>query len=216
MKQSALAIIKDGVVSLSEYLIMFVLVAIMGAGLPGPGDASLIAAGTLAGEGKLNVWVVLATAAVAWMLGSVVGYGIGVHGGRRLLDHPGRFEKRRRKLLAKGDRSFARYEFLASATLPAFVSGIFRVRFYVFILGAIVAGIGWIGMYVGLSYFLGEEIAKRIGSIGAKALFGVIALVVIGLLIRAGVAKWRADRQERLANQGPPADQGAQRSGDGR
>jgi membrane protein DedA with SNARE-associated domain len=31
--------------SLSEYVVLFVLVAIMGAGLPGPGDASLIAAG---------------------------------------------------------------------------------------------------------------------------------------------------------------------------
>jgi len=32
-------------VSVSEYAVMFVLVAIMGAGIPGPGDASLIAAG---------------------------------------------------------------------------------------------------------------------------------------------------------------------------
>ena len=48
--------------SVAEYIIMFVLVAIMGAGLPGPGDAALIAAGTLAGEGKLNVWIVLASA----------------------------------------------------------------------------------------------------------------------------------------------------------
>ena len=87
--------------SLSEYTIMFVLVAIMGAGLPGPGDAALIAAGTLAGEGKLNVWIVLAVAMAAWMLGSVVGYVIGVHGGRRLLDHPGRLEKSRRKLLPR-------------------------------------------------------------------------------------------------------------------
>jgi hypothetical protein len=31
--------------SLTEYIIMFALVAVMGAGLPGPGDASLIAAG---------------------------------------------------------------------------------------------------------------------------------------------------------------------------
>ena len=44
---------------LSEYAIMFVLVTIMGAGIPGPGDASLIAAGALAGEGKLNIWIVL-------------------------------------------------------------------------------------------------------------------------------------------------------------
>lgn len=188
----------------SEYVIMFVLVAILGAGLPGPGDASLIAAGALAGEGRLNVWIVLATAMIAWMLGSVIGYAIGFHGGRNLLDHPGRFEKSRRKLLGKGDKAFARYNFVASVTLPAFVSGIFRVRFYIFILGALVAGIGWIGMYVGLSYFLGEEVAKRIGNIGAKAVVGVIALVVIGLLIRTGVSMWRANRQQRLARQDAP------------
>jgi membrane protein DedA with SNARE-associated domain len=60
----------------SEYVIMFVLVAVLGAGLPGPGDASPIAAGTLAGEGRLNVWIVLAAAMIAWMLGSVIGYAI--------------------------------------------------------------------------------------------------------------------------------------------
>jgi membrane protein DedA with SNARE-associated domain len=78
------------------------------------------------------------------------------------------------------------------------------VRFYIFILGALVAGIGWIGMYVGLSYFLGEEVAKRIGNIGAKALLSVVALVVIGLLIRTGVSMWRANRQQRLAQQDAP------------
>jgi membrane protein DedA with SNARE-associated domain len=191
-------------VNLSEYLVLFVLVAIMGAGLPGPGDAALIAAGTLAGEGKLNIWIVLATAMTAWMLGSVVGYMIGIHGGRRLLDHPGRVEKSRRKLLAKGDRAFGRHTFAASVTMPAFVSGIFRVRFYVFMLGALTAGIGWIGMYVGLSYFLGEEIAKHIGKIGTKALLGVIVVVIVGLCIRAGVARWRNTRQARSAAQATP------------
>ena len=102
--------------SLAEYIVLFVLVAIMGAGIPGPGDASLIAAGTLAGEGKLNVGIVLAAAIVAWMLGSVIGFWIGERGGRRLLDHPGRLEKSRRKLLAKGDRAFGRHTFVASVT----------------------------------------------------------------------------------------------------
>ena len=180
--------------SLTEYIVLFVLVATMGAGLPGPGDASLIAAGTLAGEGKLNVGIVLATAMVAWMLGSVVGFWIGERGGRRLLDHPGRLEKSRRKLLAKGDRAFGRHTFVASVTMPAFVSGIFRVRFPLFILGALVAGAGWIGMYVGLSYLLGEEVAKRIGDAGTKALIGVIVLVAVGLGIRAGWSRWHAHR----------------------
>ena len=185
--------------SLSEYILLFVFVAIMGAGIPGPGDASLIAAGTLAGEGRLNVGVVLATAMVAWMLGSVAGYEVGVRGGRRLLDHPGRLEKSRRKLLAKGDRAFGRHTFAASVTMPAFVSGIFRVRFLVFLLGALVAGVGWIGMYVGLSYFLGEEVAKRIGSAGSKAVLGVVVIVAIGLGARAGLSAWRASRQRRTA-----------------
>lgn len=183
--------------ALSEYIIMFVLVAVLGAGLPGPGDAALIAAGTLAGEGRLNVWIVLGLAMAAWMLGSVAGYEIGVHEGRGLLDHPGRLEKSRQKLLAKGDRTFARWNFLASVTMPAFVSGIFRVRFRVFVLGAVVAGIGWIGMYIGVAYFLGAEIARRIGNAGAKAVLGIVVIVAAGLAIRAGAAKWRATRQAR-------------------
>ena len=198
--------------SLSEYVIMFVFVAIMGAGIPGPGDAALIAAGTLAGEGKLNLWIVLATAMVAWMLGSVIGYDIGIHGGRRLLDHPGRLEKSRRKMLAKGDRVFARWNFVASVTMPAFVSGIFRVRFFIFVLGAVVAGIGWIGMYVGLSYFVGPEIAERIGNAGAKAVLGVILVVAIGLGIKAGVSRWHASRHQRSEGQAvtPPAQEASE------
>ena len=43
---------------LSEYAVLFVMVMILGAGIPGPGDASLIAAGTLAGEGKLDIYAV--------------------------------------------------------------------------------------------------------------------------------------------------------------
>ncbi len=191
--------------TLAEFIVLFVLVFILGAGLPGLGDAALIAAGTLAGEGRINVWLVLALSMIAWMLGSVAGYVIGTRGGRRLLDHPGRLEKSRRKLLAKGDRAFGRYNFVASVTMPAFVSGIFRVRFPIFILGALVAGIGWIGMYVGLSYFLGAEIAKRIGSAGTKAVLGVVVIVVAGLLLRAGLGKWRAARQARPAQPAPPA-----------
>ena len=48
----------------------------------------------------------------------------------------------------------------------------FRGQFPVFVLGAAAAGIGWIGMYVGVSCFFGAEIAKRIGSAGAKAVLG--------------------------------------------
>jgi hypothetical protein len=42
-----------------------------------------------------------------------------------------------------------------------------------------------------------------LGKIGTKALIGVIMLVVVGLLIRAGLSKWRANRQARLAQPAP-------------
>ena len=84
-------------VSLAEYIIFFVLVVSTGAGVPGPGDAAMIAAGTLAGEGRLNIGVVLVMSIAGWMLGSLIGYEIGLRGGRGLLEHPGRLEERRRK-----------------------------------------------------------------------------------------------------------------------
>jgi membrane protein DedA with SNARE-associated domain len=177
--------------SVLEYVLLFALVVTMGIGVPALGDASLIAAGTLAGEGRLNVFVVLAIGMVGWMLGSVVGYLIGVHGGRQLLEHEGRLQKRRRKLLAKGDRAFGRHTFLAAVTMPALVSGIFRIGLRVFVLGALVAGVGFVGTYVGLSYVLGPEIAERIGDAGAKAVIGVLVVVAIGLGIKAVVARLR-------------------------
>lgn len=186
-------------VTAAEYIGLFVLVALMGAGLPGPGDAALIAAGTAAGEGRLNLGIILVVAAGAWMIGSVIGYEIGHRGGRPLLEHPGRLEKNRHHLLAKGDQAFGRHDFTASATLPAFLSGIFRVRFRLFMLGAVAAGAFWIGLYVVVSYYLGADLARAIGNAGTKALLGVVVVVGVGLTIRFGWAKWRDRRRAEAA-----------------
>lgn len=182
---------------LTEYIILFVLVVTTGAGIPGPGDASMIAAGTLAGEDRLNIGIVIVTSIVGWLVGSLAGYQIGLRGGRALLDHPGRLEKRRRKLLAKGDKAFGRHNFVASVTLPAYVSGIFQVRLHVFVLGALVSGAFFIALYEGLSYLFGEEAAKRIGDAGSKAVIAVAVAVAIGLGLRAAWSRWRAARQGR-------------------
>jgi undecaprenyl-diphosphatase len=191
-------------VSLAEYIIFFVLVVSAGAGVPVLGDTAMIAAGTLAGEGRLRIGVVLVLSIAGWMLGSLIGYGIGLRGGRRLLERPGRVEKRRRKMLAKGDQAFADHKFVASVTMPAYLSGIFRVRLPVFTLGALVSGSFFIVIYIGISYFLGAEVAERIGNAGSKAVLGVLVIVAIGLGIRAGWSRWRAREQ-------PPAKEHAGR-----
>jgi membrane protein DedA with SNARE-associated domain len=116
--------------------------------------------------------------------------------------------KRRRNLLAKGDRAFGRRTFIASVTLPAFVSGIFKVRFWLFVLGAMAAGAFFVGVYVGLSYLLGEEVAERIGNADTTAILSVLVIVAIGLGIRAGYHRWRATRQADQPGQ-PGAKSGA-------
>jgi membrane protein DedA with SNARE-associated domain len=65
------------------------------------------------------------------------------------------------------------------------------------------AGEGWqfCGMYVGLSYFLGAEIAERIGDAGIKAVIGVLVVVAIGLGIEAAVVKWRERRESETSRE---------------
>jgi membrane protein DedA with SNARE-associated domain len=120
-----------------------------------------------------------------------------------LLDRRGRLEKHRRNLLAKGDRAFASHNFTASVTLPAYVSGVFRVRLFVFILGALVSGAFFIALYEGLSYLFGEEVAKRIGDAGSKAVLGVLVAVAVGLGLRVAWSRWRTTGRSDSVNGRP-------------
>ena len=53
----------------------------------------------------------------------------------------------------------------------------------------------FVGLYVGLSYLLGEEVAERIGNANTTAIMSVLVIVALGLGIRAGYHRWRATRQ---------------------
>ena len=92
-------------VTLAEYIIFFVLVVSTGAGVPGPGDATMIAAGTLAGEGRLNIGVVLVMSTAGWMLGSLIGYEIDLRGGLALATLAG-WTRRRSPLPVRSTRSW--------------------------------------------------------------------------------------------------------------
>jgi membrane protein DedA with SNARE-associated domain len=59
------------------------------------------------------------------------------------------------------------------------------------------AGAFWIGAYVIVSYFLGAKIARSIGDAGSMTILGVVVIVAAGLIIRAGLAKWRTARPAR-------------------
>ena len=167
--------------------------------MPGAGDASLLAAGTLAGEGRLNVWAVLLIAMAAWMLGSAIGYAIGVRQGRSLLERPGWLERSRQNLLVKGDDLFGRHSFLGSDD----DAGV-RVRDLPGAVRRVHAGERWQPASSGSAstWCCRTSSAPRslqaVGNAGTTVIFGAVVVVALGLAIRAGFARWRRPRPARL------------------
>lgn len=106
-----------------ELTALFVLVLGDSLGVPVPGDSALIVAGGLAAEGRFPLWAVVAVATTAAIIGDTIAYEAGRHGGRRILGRDGRFAERRRALLSRAERFYARHGLLAVFLLK-FVPGV--------------------------------------------------------------------------------------------
>ena len=89
------------------YPVLALLVGIESMGVPVPGETALIAAGVLASQDHLSIWLVIPVAALAAIIGDNIGYLIGRHGGRRLLEREGLpLYRQRLAALKRGDKLF--------------------------------------------------------------------------------------------------------------
>jgi membrane protein DedA with SNARE-associated domain len=86
-------------VDLWSYMLVFVAVAASWIGIPIVGGAVLAAAGVLAGNGELELWLVVLVAAAAAWTGGYAGYLIGGRAGDALTRRPGRWQSRLRRAL---------------------------------------------------------------------------------------------------------------------
>ena len=164
------------------------LVGAESAGLPVPGETSLIAAAVLASQGHLSIPLVIAVAACAAIVGDNLGYLIGRRGGRWLLTRHGWGESRRQRLLARGEAFFERYGGKAvflGRWLPwlrftaAWLAGASRMPWPRFLLWNGLGGVAW-ATSIGLAaYFLGKAAAAVIGATGI-ALLVLLAAVGVG------------------------------------
>src|SRR6202453_538034 len=59
------------------YFAVIILVGLESAGVPLPGETALVSAAVFAGQGTLNIWVVIACAALAAIVGDNAGYWVG-------------------------------------------------------------------------------------------------------------------------------------------
>lgn len=179
------------------YLILFGLIGAESSGLPVPGESALIAAGVLAHDGQFEIELVIVIAAAAAIVGDNVGYLIGRTGGRRLLERPGLMETHRHRILEKGEPFFARHgpkavflgRWVAGLRIAAaWLAGINRMPWPVFLFWNALGGIAWATSVGLLAYYLGataERVFKVVGVSG----------IALALLAAVGYLAWRRLRR---------------------
>jgi membrane protein DedA with SNARE-associated domain len=151
-------------------------------GLPGPGEPLLIAAGILAADHKLDIGSVLVVAFAAAWVGGMAGWLIGLKIGRTLLEAPGPLRSFRLRVLTSGDRVFKRYVAIAVFVAPSFASGIYGVRWPVYLLWNTIWAVVWtVGIGLG-GYYAGPPIVDLVGDIGWASL-GVLAVLIVAVVV---------------------------------
>lgn len=185
----------------------YLLPAIIGLesmGVPSPGETALVAAAVLASQGTLNIWLVILIGACSAILGDNIGYLLGRHLGRDVLERRGPFHEHRTRVIDAGDRYFKRHgaktvfigrwiALIRFAT--AWLAGINHMPFKVFFPWNAVGGITWAVTYGLVGYFGGNAVAHVFERVGIVAGI-VLAVVLIGALVW-----WRA-REYRRARGG--------------
>jgi membrane protein DedA with SNARE-associated domain len=188
------------------------IVGLESLGVPSPGETALIAAAVLASQGKLNVILVLVIGVSSAIVGDNIGYFLGRKIGREVLEAKGPLQKRRKMLIAAGDRFFTKHGgkavFLARwvalvRVAAAWLAGINEMKFIHFFAWNALGGITWGTTVTLVGYYGGKSAADAITHYGLIAAV-VLAVAVVALFV---VMKIRERRREAELGHGSDGNQ---------
>jgi membrane protein DedA with SNARE-associated domain len=168
------------------YPALFLLVMAESGGIPLPGETALITAAILASQGKLQIELVIAIAALAAITGDNAGYLISRKAGRRLLERPGLFERQRRQVLELGGPFFERRGpnavffgrwILGLRTWASWLAGASKMPWRSFAFWNAAGAISWATTIGLVAYFIGNTATNAITAFG---LFALLVVVLAG------------------------------------
>src|SRR3989441_6286609 len=203
----------DGVIEILVrygYVVVFGWVLAEQIGLPIPAVPVLLAAGAVAGTGRLSLAIVLVLAAVASLVSDTIWYWIGRVRGARVLGllcrislEPDSCVRRTQRLFsARGARSLLIAKFVPGfSTAAPPLAGIVRMPVLQFLAFTGLGGLIWAGLFVGVGWLAAYQLelvasyAERFGN-GV----GVLAIVaIVGYVAWKYVARRRVLRKIRIA-----------------
>lgn len=153
------------------------------AGIPGPGEPLLIAAGIIAARHKLDIAPVLIWAWVGATVGGIVGWWVGRAAGRSVMTAPGPLRRLRLNAVARGEEVFQRLTVIAILLAPSWVAGIHRAGPVVFLSTNAVSAAAWaIGIGLG-AYYVGPAVIDVLDDVGTVTAIGLVLLVLVAVAL---------------------------------
>lgn len=182
------------------YIGIFVATMVESTFVPIPAEVTLIPAGILAAQGKMNYWLILIASTLGGVVGSLFNYWLGLRFGRKLLLQYGRYVFINKHFLEKTERFFQKHgsaAIFAGRLLPglrhyiAFPAGIARMNLRAFSTATALGGGIWMWVLLQLGYMAGLN--SHDGKVDTDTIeyiiLGLSSLLVLLYLIKAKLLK---------------------------
>jgi membrane protein DedA with SNARE-associated domain len=199
----------DSLLATYGYVAVFVFVGVESLGIPVPGETMLVTAAIYAGTtGRLSIfWVIVASSAGA-IVGDNIGYGIGRTGGYRLLRRYGRYIRLEENRLRLGQYLFRKHgpkvvffgRFVSVLRIfAAFLAGVNRMHWRVFLIFNAAGGIIWSTIYGVAAFLLGKQLLQLSGRVDfVLVIVGVAVIIVVIVFLRRNEARLQREADQAL------------------
>jgi membrane protein DedA with SNARE-associated domain len=163
-------------------------------GLPGPGEAAMVAAGILAAHHRLDIVSVVVAGWIGATAGGTAGWLIGRTAGRRVIVAPGPLLRLRLHAVERGDRLFERYGPIAVFLSPSWAAGMVGMRPVPFLLANAGSALVWAAALGVGSLAIGPVVLDLVGDAGTIGLIVLAAAVIGGAIVETTRRRRRAGR----------------------